>query len=187
MPNRKPNLSDAASAATRGTDGTQRTEWIYGPRAGTSFLAPWPTQPCKVVFLDFDGVLKNAGSMAERGTSYEFDPKSVEALNEILHRTGALMVISSSWRCFWPLQELVEFLELAGVLPGRVVGRTPELEVERGLEIDAWLKAAPFPVASFVILDDMAMHRDRLVLTSFDNGLTLGHAYRSIEVLERVG
>ena len=82
----------------------------------------------------------------------------------------------------------MQCLAAAGVLPGRVVSKTPRLETDRGSEIDAWLKGAPGPVASFVILDDMddmAMHGDRLVLTSFDDGLNLGHAEEAIAVLER--
>jgi len=66
--------------------------------AAAPFLTPWPKQPCKVVFLDFDGVLNNAGSIAESGTYHLFDAKSVEALNVILRQAGALIVISSRWR-----------------------------------------------------------------------------------------
>ena len=181
-------LPDAANRAGLAAGESEGPNSIYGLRAGAAFLAAWPTRPCKLVFLDFDGVLNNSGSIAERGNCYEFDPKSVEALNEILRRTGALIVISSSWRCYWPLQELVEGLDRAGVLPGRVVGKTPELRTPRGEEVDAWLKAAPFPVAAFVILDDMddmVMHQGRLVLTRFDDGLTLDHVGPAVAALEQ--
>ena len=181
-------LIKAMQAAAAAAAEQESTAVLYGRPEGTPRLAPWPAQPCRVVFLDFDGVLNNESCIADLNASQRFHPPSVQALNEILRRTGALIVISSSWRCLWPLAELVEFLESEGVLPRRVVGRTPELETERGVEINAWLKSAPYPVASFVILDDMedmAMHRGRLVLTSFENGLTQGHALEAVEILSR--
>ncbi len=79
-----------------------------------------------------------------------------------------------------------EFLERDGVIAGRVVGKTPTLELERGLEIESWLRSAPYPVASFVILDDrddMAMHRQRLVQVSPQVGLSQTEAQRAIELL----
>jgi hypothetical protein len=144
--------------------------------------------PHRVIFLDFDGVLNNNRSIAEFGNCYQFDPLCVEALNRILEETGARVVISSSWRCFWSLAENTETLEVNGVLPGRVIDSTPELSVDRGYEIDAWLKSSPAEIVSFVILDDqtdMVMHLDRLVLTTVDEGLTLEHARRAIEILDQ--
>ncbi len=66
------------------------------------------------------------------------------------------------------------------------LGKTPTLERERGLEIDAWLRSAPYSVTSFAILDDrddMAMHRDRLVQVSPEVGLNQLQAQRAIELL----
>ena len=77
-------------------------------------------------------------------------------------------------------------MEKAGLLRGRVVGKTSISGGERGLEIDAWLKSVPYPVASFVILDDkddMAMHRDRLVQVDCTVGLGLKEVRRAMEVL----
>jgi hypothetical protein len=56
------------------------------------------------------------------------------------------------------------------------------------LEIDAWLTSVPYPVKSFVILDDrqdMMMHRGRLVCIDPAVGLTLEQAHRAIEILAK--
>ncbi len=179
---------EALCATVNASSDLAAAESHYGVPAGAPGLAPWPAEPAKVVFLDFDFVLNNERTILEHGTEAVFDPESVSALNELLRHSGALLVISSGWRVRRPLKQLANLMEAAGVLPGRVVGKTPWLNCERGLEIDAWLKGVPFPVASFVILDDMAdmaMHAERLVRTAEVYGLRLGHAYEALVVLAR--
>ena len=179
-------LIEAMKAAERAVLEYQRTDHIYGVRDGAPPLAPWPTSSCPIVFLDFDGVLNSDRSTQELGTRYRFARSSVAALNGVLQQSGALLVVSSTWREHWTLRENAEFLERDGVLPGRVVGKTPTLERERGLEIDAWLRSVPYSVTSFVILDDrddMAMHRDRLVQVKPEVGLSQSQAQRAIELL----
>ena len=160
---------------------------IYGPKAGTAHVAPWPEVPAKIIFLDFDGVLNSEQSVQAFGTRYRFAQSNVAALNQILRQTGAWLVITSSWREGLMLAELGHFLERDGVLPRRVLGRTRSLEDQpRGMEIAAWLRSAPYPVSSFVILDDrddMAMHQHRLVQTNPHTGLNLSHAERAIALL----
>lgn len=46
----------------------------------------------KLLFLDIDGVITTHNS------NYCLDPEKMELLGQILGRTGALIVISSSWR-----------------------------------------------------------------------------------------
>ncbi len=70
----------------------------------------------KVVFLDFDGVL-NRGS--GRGV-----PALVENLNRITRRTGAVIVVHSSWRYGRGLEMLRHVLEGWGV-KGEVIDATP--------------------------------------------------------------
>ena len=147
-------LNEAMKAAERAVLEGQRTDQIYGIRDGATPLAPWPTSSCRIVFLDFDGVLNSEQSTQELGTRYRFARSSVAALNAVLQQSGALVVITSTWREHWTLRENAEFLERDGMLPGRVVGKTPTLERERGLEIESWLHSVPYSVTSFVILDD---------------------------------
>ena len=179
-------IKDAIKAMEAAFQDSQRTDLIYGVREGAPPLAPWPTEPCRIVFLDFDGVLNSEQSTQQLGTRYRFARSSVETLNGVLRQSEARIVITSSWRENWSLRENAEFLERDGVLPSRVVGKTPTLGQERGLEIEAWLRAVPYTVASFVILDDrddMAMHRERLVQVSPQVGVSLAQAQRAIELL----
>jgi hypothetical protein len=94
----------------------------------------------------------------------------------------------STWREHWTLTENATSLERAGMLPRRVVGKTciSRPETERGHEIDAWLKSVPFPVESFLILDDkddMAMHRQRLVRVDSKLGMGSKEAEQAVKIL----
>lgn len=179
-------IKDAIKAMEAAFQDSQLTDLVYGVRDGDPPIAPWPTEPCRIVFLDFDGVLNSEQSIQQLGTRYRFAQSSVEALNNVLRQSESRIVITSSWRENWSLGENAAFLERDGVSPGRVVGKTPTLGHERGLEIEAGLLSAPYAVASFVILDDrddMAMHRERLVQVSPQVGLSLAEAQRAIELL----
>ncbi len=98
-------LIEAYKAAEQALLESQRTDWPYEVREGAPPIAPWPTEPCRLVFLDFDGVLNSEASVAQLGTRYKFWPTSIEALNEILAQSGARIVISSTWRELWTLSE----------------------------------------------------------------------------------
>jgi hypothetical protein len=179
-------LIDAMKAAEEAFLRNARTDLPYGIREGSPPIAPWPTKPCKIAFLDFDGVLNSEQSVKQLGTRYRFARANVNVLNEVLKHTDALLVITSSWRENWNLKEIATFLERDGVVPGRVVGKTRALGGERGIEIDAWLCSVPYVVESFVILDDkddMAMHLNRFVRINEQIGLTYSEAQRAIELL----
>jgi hypothetical protein len=182
-------LKDMQAAEKAVLEG-QRTDQIYGVQEGAPSIAPWPKVPCKIVFLDFDGVLNCEKSVQELGTRYRFSKPCVAALNLLLRKTGANIVVTSSWRDHWTLRENAEFLERDGVLSGRVLGKTPTLgEKPRGIEIDTWLKSAPYVIESFVILDDrddMEMHSDRLVRVDPSIGLTEVLSHRASEILHRM-
>ncbi|HEY1789452.1 MAG TPA: HAD domain-containing protein [Verrucomicrobiae bacterium] len=179
-------LIKAMKAADKAVRKSNSVDQIYGVRAGTPPIAPWPAGPCKILFLDIDGVLNSEMSARQFGTRYRFAKSSVEALNKILRQTDARFVITSSWREALALGEIVSYLERDGVLAGRAAGKTRILQKARGLEIDAWLCSVPYSVSSFAILDDrddMEMHRVRLVQTDPRAGLGIAHAERAIELL----
>jgi hypothetical protein len=174
------SLIEAMQAAEKAVRAGEQLGQIYWNRAGA------PSEPCKIIFLDFDGVLNSERSVQRFGTRYRFAEENVTALNEIVRATEARFVITSSWREGLTLAEMISFLERNGVVSGRVVGKTKFLQTERGFEINDWLQAVPYSVSSFAILDDrddMAMHRERLVLVNPQIGLSMAHAQLAIGLL----
>jgi hypothetical protein len=154
----------------------------------------------KILFLDVDGVLNSAewmqtlkeGEEANRiygsGDQWWIDminPAGVELLNEIVERTGAKVVISSTWRLRHAPADMQRLLEARG-FTGEVIDRTPHsgetkvqredgtwfgpkmsLHPQRGDEIKYWLHLHP-EVTEFAVLDDdsdMDAVRDRFVKT----------------------
>ena len=134
----------------------------------------------KIIFLDIDGVLNHTLWFqseerklisSENSRAMWFDPKSVALLNELTDATQAYIVISSSWREGYPLEELVAILESQGVT-GEIIDQTPSFTfkqltpvpylVPRGCEIQAWLEqhreelADRLANAKYVILDDQS-------------------------------
>lgn len=133
----------------------------------------------KIIFLDVDGVLINNKNKKRWD---EPDPECVAQLNRVIEATGASIVLSSCWRVGRSVVECRELLAGWGVT-GKVIDRTPELHLERGCEIAAWLAAYPRDVESFVIIDDdkdMVNLLYALVQTDFREGLTPLHADRVI-------
>lgn len=77
----------------------------------------------KVVFLDFDGVLNRGFGRAE--------PRLADRLNTITRKSGAAIVVHSSWRYGRSLDMLRHILEGWGV-KGEVIDMTP---VPEGAEV----------------------------------------------------
>lgn len=106
----------------------------------------------KVIFLDIDGVLNSSDwyrrrkrVKAETWDQYhaqEFDPECVKIIKAIIDRTGAKVVLSSTWRLS---DEGVKFIKSLGIelfdctphLP-RPSGASVEY-CERGKEIQYWI------------------------------------------------
>jgi hypothetical protein len=143
----------------------------------------------RIVFLDIDGVLNNSSRSEFCGTRTRADPLNVLALQEILKRTGAFIVVSSSWR-FEGLGYCAECLRSWGI-HAPLVDVTPldtDVLNTRGKQIAEWLRWYSDRVKSYVILDDYAgddMDIQRLVQTKFEEGLTMAHMKRAVEILGR--
>ena len=136
----------------------------------------------RVIFLDIDGVIAPIPDMSRYG---DLDHGCVRVLNEIVARSGAEVVVSSSWRFGKTVAEVQQILEERGFV-GRVIGKTPTDEpgCSRGEEIAAWL--AEHPVAGCVILDDhsdMGVLLGRLIRTNGMVGLRPSDVDRAIEKL----
>lgn len=166
----------------------------------------------KVIFLDIDGVLNVYGS-PYCGTRDEFGDmfhkEFVDNLRWIIEQTGAVIVISSSWR-FEGLAKMQLMWEMRD-LPGKVIAVTPSEQVLvnegiaefydqvcRGMEIQYWLDRCHQPVTNYVIIDDdkdfLPHQTANFVRTANNNhhpdcidtqglGLTRKCAERAVEIL----
>jgi len=156
----------------------------------------------KLLFLDIHGVL-NSWSYFSRsdvekfdGWQEAFDVEAVERLNRILESTGAVVVVSSSWRMVFGSGYIELFLRKLG-FRRTIIGATPVLAIrttgsdgrtiDRGHEIANWLNALGSRVESYVIIDDDGDMLDEqlasFVKTSMRHGLLDEHVERAIEVL----
>lgn len=156
----------------------------------------------KVIFLDFDGVMDTAyygHFLGKEGLPcYDefggvFDPNCVKCLKEIVDKTGAEIVVTSSWKSLMTYGDMLNMWEQRG-LPGYVIDMTPSLSGcrHRGDEIDAWLKECN-DECQYVILDDndesnFNEHQlSRLIVVNPYHGLDKEAAERAIELLEVSG
>ena len=138
----------------------------------------------KVVFLDVDGVLNSVRDYysVELTTDSHFI-----LLKELIDRTGAKIVLSSSWRIGLSIRgELVQRLAEYGL---EIYDTTPVLYFEgrkRGDEIRAWLNEHK-DVTNFVILDDESdmceFTKTNLVKTNTNFGLKSIHIEKAVKIL----
>jgi hypothetical protein len=122
----------------------------------------------KVIFLDIDGVLNSDQTPNPRKLPYVVDRKLLTRLKRLLQRTGAKVVLSSTWR-----------YDPAGLFSAKhhkvsFIGVTPDMPHRpRRDEILAWLKKHP-KVVRFAVIDDDDDELDELPLfqPSASTGLT---------------
>lgn len=161
-----------------------------------------------VVFLDFDGVLN-------RGYGPGCGPQ-VGHLNTITDRTGAVIVVHSSWRWARSVEQLREILVSWGVT-GQVLDKCPtplnprptldgfyvdtvdwdawkgsiESSDERCIAIQKWLDEHPGQVERYVIFDDSSalghfVGKPEFIQTHLIEGLTKAHADQALKHLKGV-
>lgn len=150
----------------------------------------------KIIFLDIDGVLNCNKTMRFLPGNYLFvDARKVLRLRDIVERTGAQIVLSSTWRygasanSLWSDKiaycELIkEFKRLRCPL---WIDCTPIIPVvNREKEIQAWLEKHP-EVTDYVILDDywqeLMEEIQHLVICNEVTGLTKKEAERAVAML----
>jgi hypothetical protein len=145
----------------------------------------------KVLFLDVDGVLNSAAWFAQSVSTNEdylglrqVDPACVKRLLGVIEKTGAMIVLSSTWRL---VPEYVDTLRSHGL---DIPAMTPRIDSNnRGEEIKAWLeKTGGIHVEKFAIVDDDADAgdhglRSHFVQTSFACGLTDADAAALVALL----
>lgn len=156
----------------------------------------------KIIFLDVDGVL-NDSTYTERCAkrlkklnlspslmNFErvpFNPRSLKNLQKIVLKTGAEIVLHSTWRRYEiEYGVLVARLAEYGI---KVKDKTEDLLVSsKMIEISTYiakLNAKESTPIRFAILDDTDVGLPNLVKTEFKHGLTNKKAQECIEILNK--
>ena len=150
----------------------------------------------KVIFLDFDGVLATEGyteSLLLSGQKTTdkfgtlFNPNCIVFFNWIISQTNAKIVITSSWKNYLSLWDLVRMWRYRE-MPGMVIGVTPSISIYRSVEIDKWL-CKHRGITNYVIIDDMDYkqfrqeHCSHLVTTNHFSGLNKDSAQEAVRLL----
>jgi hypothetical protein len=166
----------------------------------------------KVIFLDIDGVLNHyqiakivgfGGWFTEDDVMsrelVKWDPECVSRLQELAQRTGAKIVISSTWRHHFSVGKFVEMFAVYGWKDAPVIGVTPRHLAQqpvlsapnyasRGAAIQEWLDTQTEKIDAYVIIDDypdmLESQRPFFIQTSMKDGFTQAHAVRALHVLE---
>jgi hypothetical protein len=141
----------------------------------------------KVIFLDIDGVLNGiAYQMSTTEAPPLIDVSRLEILKELIDKSNAKVVLSSSWKKAWVKGQTFDCIfKNAGI---DIYDTTPVLG-RKNSEISAWLSAHS-DIESFVILDDAEGGWDELspnvVITNpiQENGLEKKHIPLALEKLE---
>lgn len=149
----------------------------------------------KIIFLDIDGVLNSrkwTDLKMSQGQPFslveEVDDQAVANLNEIIAKTGAKVVVSSSWRIAFELDYIEGVLRKAG-FKGAIIDKTPRrttYPARRGNEIKEWLLQRDDIVNYVIVDDDSDMLQEQLknfVHTSFIDGLKKEHVEQAVRIL----
>lgn len=123
----------------------------------------------KVIFLDIDGVLNTT---KDRNISDE----KLKLLSDLASRTGAEVVLSSSWRNWWnhPKTNVPESFitnwKQQFYRNKLFVTKTTEPEIPKGISIERYIKNNQ--IENFVVLDDENITDKNLVLIDNNYGVT---------------
>ena len=154
----------------------------------------------KYIFLDCDGVLNNInytkkcykknGKKPMSMYCTPFDPYNLKNLTKIVRKTGANIVLTSTWRLD---KEHMAVLRARLAEYGlKIYDQTSNFGMNRGAEISEWLKEHSKGKKSFVIIDDDTFDilpffdRKYIIQTNTKYGLTFGDRIKAIKVLKGV-
>lgn len=161
----------------------------------------------KYIFLDFDGVLNSLRStVADQKLTHAlaakrsillsgeidagFDTIAVALVYRVATITGAKIVISSSWRYAFTLDELRNMFLGFGWQDANdlIIGVTPKLDSgHRGSEVKMWLDEHAATPYEYVIIDDnsdiLEEQREHFVYTDTAEGFLFKDYIKSLECL----
>ena len=118
-----------------------------------------------IIFLDFDGVVETiywdkaedgvvSLNAHQYGHSELSNKQAIGWLNELYSKVPYNIVVSSTWRIGMSKEGLQKLLTNSGFNPKiKVIGITPILHQQRGLEIQQWIDDNDFK-GKFIIVDD---------------------------------
>ena len=116
----------------------------------------------KIIFLDIDGVLNSVRyDCTKTESDGNIDKTRLPLLKELVDKTDAKIVLSSSWRIYWESdkakcdsigKDIDETFSKFGLT---IYDKTPYLTTnDRAREIRMWLLSQKENIENFVILDD---------------------------------
>lgn len=135
----------------------------------------------KVIFLDIDGVLNT-------NSDREILNDKLKLLSELVSKTGADVVLSSSWRYGWNKPELnkpgTRIYRLKQLLKDNdiVIKETIGLDLTKSMQIKNYLNTNM--ISNYIVLDDDPIDTDNLVQTNGDVGLTQLDCQKASQLLK---
>jgi len=157
----------------------------------------------KIIFLDFDGVIRIPVPTGGAELDAEFSSERMKRVAHLAEGAFAKIVISSDWRFRYDREGMADLLEpsisrellhadwAAPVLAFADSDSASETRIPRGAEILCWLARNP-EVEQFAILDDMhsryfPLMKHRLVTCQLLDGFTEDRLARAHEVIANQG
>lgn len=149
-----------------------------------------------VIFLDVDGVLNNRHTRTRTSDGWCFvDDYLVERLKNLVVRSGARVVLSSTWREGWNQEDEskndISFTELRNKFNEfgiEIFDRTGEHRLDRWRAIREYMERPhEDPIEHYVIIDDwddMGEYISHLVWTNPSTGLTDEDVEEALRILE---
>jgi len=149
------------------------------------------TQP--IIFLDVDGVLNSMDFMhythalGKDTARVRLDPLCVDKLQQLVDKTNAVVVISSTWRKH--LHDMWDLMSFFSTYAIPVIGVTPgSKDGIRHKEIRQWLRDHYVTHDCYIALDDdsydMVDLKDHFIHTDRKIGLTAKDVSKAIKVIE---
>lgn len=164
----------------------------------------------QVLFLDIDGVLNrqmpDAGPL-EDGERHRQDEEIEEdkllLLARLIHKTGAVAVLHSGWRFRFdengnPLhpaaKKLSSLMEKYGLsfygftpdLADEAIRRTRRFSLVKAKEILLWLQNQETEVESYVVLDDLKLHDERVSSHQVKTDGGIGLTEEDVKMAEKI-
>ena len=153
----------------------------------------------KLIFLDIDGVLNYSGCKARSSTGcLGIDTEKVKLLRHIIDQTGAIVILTSTWKTDWFPSAFIEDLPKDGQYLQKQLAKhkvfirakteDPSWE-QRGQGILDFIETSKYNIEQFVILDDESFDfielglENRFVKTSFNDGLLPEHVEKAVCIL----